>query len=236
MVRDGRTGSRPRSRQEHGPAYHHLFVSLRTIGSALISQGAAAQIAGGRVSPRFTSTSAEVPLFANSVVTWERADLEGVALSSTADHDSTFPYGLVDVSAAFDADAGTFSADFDSHIGLDAQYGIWHELFNALTVQVYVKGHTGTDWHARVLGDGQLDASRFGGLPGSLQPLNGTSIASFMDSRPRSTSPGGLDPVDELKVYSGNSTTEITVGADVHCTRERVQRRRASRAICILGA
>ena len=212
-----------------------------TIGSLLMAQGATAQTAGPgdvyykvHVDQRF-----KYYVFPSDTVTWANADLEGVTLSSTADHDSTLLYGVVEVSSTLDADAGTLSADFDTHIGLDARTGIWHQLFNTLSVQVYVKGHTGTPWHVRVLGDGQLDVSRFGGLPGSLQGVNGTSTASFMDSTATIDSTGAVSVVvDELEVYGGNSTTEITVGADVYSyagTYVLGASALVTQAVCILG-
>lgn len=155
--------------------------------------------------------------FAQDAIVWENADHEGTALSVAASHDSLVPGGDVRTSVTVAADAGTFTADFASHIGVQARTGIYHLMTNRLVVSAYVKGPAGTRyWIARSDSAGLL-ASRLGGAPGSLQPVNGISTATYTDSTLQIDSTGTLSmPVAEARMDSGSTTTTITVGADTY--------------------
>jgi hypothetical protein len=177
--------------------------------------------------------------FVDDVIVWESMDQEGTSLSATVGHDSTLTYGLVSVSATFDAAAGAFSTDLDSRITLDARTGIFHQLTNTLTVDVYIRGATGTPYWLTVAGDGQVEASRLGGLPGSLQPVNGTSTASFMDSTASVSYTGAVSiPVNEAYSESGTTTAQIVVGADTYSLARSfifTTPTSVTQALCILG-
>ncbi|MFN8179985.1 MAG: T9SS type A sorting domain-containing protein [bacterium] len=178
-------------------------------------------------------------VFAQDVVVWESQDLEGTSLSSAFAHDTTETNATSSVSSSFDAGAGTLTADLDSQIQASAQFGIFHQLYNSLSVQVYIKGSTGTPYHVRVTDLGQVDVSRLGGLPGSLQPVNGTSTASFADSTATIAATGSVSlPVNDLREFSGNSTTQITVGADTYSyagTYRLSAGAQVTQTLCVLG-
>jgi hypothetical protein len=86
---------------------------------------------------------------------------------------------------------------------------------------------------------GLLQASRVGGLPGSLQPVNGQSTAVFEDSTLAVPDGGVLSlPFDDFTVFSGTTTTEIVLGSETYSlAHQRVFLGRGliTQALCILG-
>jgi len=178
-------------------------------------------------------------VFANSVVVWENQNVEGTSLATSAAHDTTFPYGSLGLSAALSANAGSFTADLNANIGLDARTGIFHQLTNSIRVDVYIKGGTGTPYWITVAGTGQVDASRTGGARGTLQPLNGISSASFMDSTATMDSTGAESiPVAETYSVSGVTTTTLLVSGDTYSYAGAYTfgtPASVSQAICVLG-
>jgi len=178
-------------------------------------------------------------VLAGSFVTWESVDAADTALTDAAAHDSAFTYGAVGVSAAWHASAGDFRADLFSHINADARTGIYHRLTNAIRVSVYVKGPTGTPWWATVTDSGQVDVSRLGGLPGTLQPVNGTSTAAFGDSSASVNYTGSVSvPAHDSLFTSGFTTSKILVGAETYSlarTWTFSAPTSISQTICVLG-
>ena len=178
-------------------------------------------------------------VFVQDEVTWLDADYIGTSLSESAVHDTTMSQGLVGVAADFAADAGTFTADTDTHIDVDARTGIFHRMTNTLTVSVYIKGGTGTPYWITSSGSGLVEVWRLGGTPGTLQPVNGTSFAAFMDSSASVNYSGVLAvPVEESSVLSGTTTGQIVVGADTYSlahTYTFAQPAEVTQALCVLG-
>ena len=178
--------------------------------------------------------------FAQDEVVWASLDWAGTSLAASSARDSAMGSGLVGVSVSCAADAGRFTADFASHIDESARVGVFHYLTNAITVSVYVRGPAGTPYWVAWRGAGIVEASRLGGLPGTLAPLNGVSEASFLGVRARVDATGWVTaPVDTGAVVSGVTTTEITVGPDTYsfarsfvfsATPTDIQQ-----AVCILG-
>jgi hypothetical protein len=156
-------------------------------------------------------------VFVNDVVTWEDVDVEGTALAFSASHDTTTEHGSATTSSAFTADGGLFAADLASTMDLQAQFGVWHKTFNTLTVDVYVRGNTNTPYDIRLDRDAALDASRTGGAPGSLQPVNGSTMADFGGSTLTVDYTGAASlPVDDVAIRSGVTGTEIQVGSETY--------------------
>ena len=177
--------------------------------------------------------------FVQDEVLWLDADYEGTSLAESALHDTTLTYGSASVAAEFAADAGTFTADTGAALDVDARTGLFHLMTNTLTVSVYILGPSGTPYWITTSGSGQLDVSRFGGLPGSLQPVNGQSLASFMDSTASVDTTGArFVPVEESSAVSGNTTTQITVGTDTYSLARVFTYQhpaRVTQTVCILG-
>ncbi|MGQ0720961.1 MAG: T9SS type A sorting domain-containing protein [Candidatus Eiseniibacteriota bacterium] len=178
-------------------------------------------------------------VFATDVVTWEAQDLEGTSLAFSASHDTSTVHGSATTSSTFLADGGLFTADLTSTMDIQARTGVWHETFNELAVEVYVRGNTNTQYHLRMDRDGILDASRLGGAPGSLQPVNGSSIPTFCDST-LTVNYGGVAslPVDDVLVRSGFTTTEILVGSERYSLAATYWFRAQGivmQTVCILG-
>jgi hypothetical protein len=177
--------------------------------------------------------------FAADEVTWASFDTAGTALSWSYMRDSTVLAGVVGTAVSFDADAGTLSADLSSYLDLTARTGAFHSTTNSLHVDVYIKGPSGTPYWITTHGTGQVEASRTGGLPGSLQSVNGNSLATFMDSTAYVDSTGSeVIPVDEASMRSGLTTTPIVVGADTYSYAGGYTFQTPARvlqAVCILG-
>ncbi len=151
--------------------------------------------------------------FANDYVQWSLHDTAGTTLASGNVRDTALVTGALGVSAAYTAQDGHFVADVASFVHEDAQFGVYHLLTNELTVKVYVKGPTGTPYWIVRSDSGSVHAWRLGGLPGSLQPLNGISTATFQDSLVATPTTGGdLATVeDTTRVLSGVTGTVLDV-------------------------
>lgn len=178
-------------------------------------------------------------VFAGDVLTWEDTDFAGTSLATAVAHDTTTVQGSLGVSIDLAAEAGTFLADTGTSIAVAARTGIFHILTNTLTVSVYVKGPTGTPYWMTKSAAGQALASRWNGTPGSLQPVNGTSSSTFMDSTAATSVTGEvIVPVDVSEVLSGTTTTTLVVGADTYSLARTFTfpgPAEVTQALCILG-
>lgn len=178
--------------------------------------------------------------FPQDVVTWDSTTVSGTSLSFSASHDTLAVANRVIQSSSCNApNDGTLTADFGSYINAMADRGIFYHLYNTLSVAVYIKYPTGTPYRLRVISDGQIDVSRFGGLPGTIQPVNGTATASFHDSTGTISVTGAASvSVDELRSYAGNSGASIVVGTDTYSYAGTYFLRAAAQVtqtVCVLG-
>ncbi|MGH7742964.1 MAG: T9SS type A sorting domain-containing protein, partial [Candidatus Eiseniibacteriota bacterium] len=95
--------------------------------------------------------------------------------------------------------------------------GLYNLLTNTLTVDVYIKGTSGTPYWVSVLGAGTASAARVHGMPGSLQPVNGTSTGGFMDTMATVNATASVSiPVAETLWTAGNTSNQITVGTGTY--------------------
>lgn len=176
---------------------------------------------------------------AGDVRVWENSDTAGTSLAGSASHDTSETAGWHGLSCTYTADAGTFAADFDTHMYMQARTGLYHALTNQLTVSIYVRGPNGTPWWIRRADDGEAQAWRLGGLPGSLQDVNGTASAGFADSVAYTDSGGTVVKRDSTSTLSqGVTLGEILVGGETYSlAKTYVLKAPASmtQAVCILG-
>lgn len=209
--------------------------------AAMLASGASAQVAApgdvyysAHVTQRF-----KYYVFANDYVQWADTTVTGTSLLHGATHDSVTAGGTVSTATSLEADAGHFQVDFDSEMWLDARTGIFHQTYNDLVLDTYVRGPTGTLYSVTIDTDGLLVASREGGLPGSLQPVNGVSTGTFEDST-LTVANGGTQslPLDSFESYSGTTTTQIVVDGEVYSlafSRVFTTFTSITQALCILG-
>ena len=177
--------------------------------------------------------------FAGDQVTWEDSWHEGTDLSLLVDRDSSMTSGLVGAYIALTADAGSLVLDLEASINEAHRVGVYHIVTDTATVEIYVRGPTGTPCWMSGTATGEAFASRLGGMPGSLAPLNGTSIGDFLIARALMDSTGTIAvPVDSNLAWSGTTTTERILGGETYSlARAFIFHTRAwiRQAVCILG-
>lgn len=177
--------------------------------------------------------------FVTDVRIWENYDAAGTSLLGSAAHDTTELAGTLGISCAYEASAGRFTADLNTEMYMQARVGIFHLLTNEVRVNMYVRGPTGTPWWIKRTANGQALASRFNGLPGGLQPLNGESTATFVDSIAYTNTTGAVTKVDTFSTLEhGFSQAQIVVdGVTYSFARAYVLKAPAmmTQAVCILG-
>jgi len=178
-------------------------------------------------------------VFVDDYVQWTDDIASGTSLSYEAVHDTAMTYGQVTVATSLEADAGRFAADFSSDISLEARTGIFHQTQSDVVLETYVRGPSGTPYDVTVDISGLLIASREGGEPGSLQPLNGVSTAVFEDSTLTVENGGTFSlPWASFETSSGLSTSEITVDGEVYSlafVRAFQTHASVTQDLCILG-
>lgn len=122
---------------------------------------------------------------------------------------------------------------------MQARTGLYHVLTNQLTVEIYVRGLTGTPFWIRRTDNGQAKAWRLGGLPGSIQPVNGTSTATFCDTIATTSTGGTVEKSDTLDTLtSGFTGGQITVNGETYSLASSYVLKAPvamSQAVCIIG-
>lgn len=178
--------------------------------------------------------------FGNDTVQWAAWNEEGSTLAGAATGDTLVGTGFTAAAIAFQADSGTFAAQLAASIDEPLRTGAFHLLTNQIEVNTYVRGPAGTPWWCLQKNGGIAEASRLGGLPGTLAPLNGTASGRFLDSLAY-VGNGGVDTshVDDTKWYSGvTNGTAITVNGQTYTLARRVTLATpitTTQAVCILG-
>jgi hypothetical protein len=178
-------------------------------------------------------------VFADDVVEWTNATYAGTSLNETAQHDSSTVLGTVGVFTSLQADSSVFTGDINSDITVAARTGIFYQTYNDITVDVYIRAPSGTLYDITLDTTGLLEASREGGLDGSLQDVNGISTAAFEDSM-LTVANGGTESLAlaSFQTFSGTTTTEIVVNNEVYSlarTFVLTSMTSVTQALCILG-
>ncbi|MFN8588205.1 MAG: hypothetical protein U0704_10445 [Candidatus Eisenbacteria bacterium] len=178
--------------------------------------------------------------FSYDTVQWAAWNEEGSTLAGMAAHDTLQLSGLTSAYLAFQADSGTFAAQLAAAIDESLRTGAFHLLANQIELSVYVRGAAGTPWWCVQRSTGLADASRLGGLPGTLAPLNGTASARFLDSLAYVPN-GGVDSarVDDAVWLSGTTTgSPIVVQGESYTLARRLTLAtpvQTTQAVCVLG-
>jgi len=178
--------------------------------------------------------------FTGNVRPWDNFGQQGAFIGHQEfTHDSTLTYGSVSVFAAVSADTGLLIADLDSYAQIEVRAGISHTIVTSWTIDVYVRGAASTPYWIIEKEVGDLDASRFGGVAGSLQPVNGTATASFADTSDVVDYTGELaKSVNELNVFSGVTGATIMWNGDTYSharTLKLTTLAQATQTFCALG-
>ena len=178
--------------------------------------------------------------FVQDTVQWAAWNEEGSTLSGSTTRDTLANGGLTAATIAFQADSGRFAAQLAASIDEAMRTGGFHLLTNQIEVSTYVRGPAGTPWWCLQQNTGVAEASRLGGLPGTLAPLNGTSSGRFLDSL-AAVSNGGVDSArvaDTFWVSGVTGGTPITVNGQSYTLARRVTLAtpvNTTQAVCILG-
>lgn len=178
--------------------------------------------------------------FGNDTVQWAAWNEEGSTLAGSATGDTLVGTGFTAAMIAFQADSGTFAAQLAASIDEPLRTGAFHLLTNQIEVNTYVRGPAGTPWWCLQKNLGVAEASRLGGLPGSLAPVNGTASGRFLDSL-AAVSNGGVDTsrIDDTYWVSGvTSGAPIVVNGQSYTLARRVTLATpvtTAQAVCILG-
>lgn len=178
--------------------------------------------------------------FSSDTLQWAAWNEEGSTLGGSSARDTVQSFGATVASLSFQADSGTFHAQLAASIDEANRTGAFHLLTNQIEVNVYVRGPANTPWWMLRRETGVGEASRLGGLPGGLQPVNGTASGRFLDSLAFVPN-GGSDTtvVDSAYFLSGvTSGTTITVGGENYTFARKLTLAtpvQTTQAVCILG-
>ncbi len=177
--------------------------------------------------------------FANDFQVWADTTITGTSLLYTSTHDTTTTLGLIHISDGIHADAGLLELDVNSEMTIAARTGAFFETYNNHSLSLYIRGPSGTPYDISIATTGLLQASREGGLPGTLQPVNGTSVANFETDELWIQNGGTFEtPIDHYEVASGVTTTQIVVDGETYSlahARVFTSFGAIYQAICILG-
>ena len=178
--------------------------------------------------------------FVDEIVTWQNQDYTGTELAFAAARDTVVTgFGSSAIATTVAAAGGAFRADLSATLDGSARTGAFFYDTNRITVDVYLRGPTGTPYRVVAARDGALLASRLGGLPGSLQPVNGISYVAFGDSTVTVSYTGTVaKPVFSTVTYAGLTTTTIVIGGETFSragTYTLNALSRVTQTICILG-
>ncbi len=177
--------------------------------------------------------------FVNDFVIWNDATYTGTSLFHTAVHDTTETVATVSMATTADADTGVFTADLSGEIAANVRTGIFHQTYNNLDVSIYIHAPTGTSYDITLDTDATLQASRTGGLPGGIQPINGVSTATLEDST-LNVPNGGVEERnwETFQLYSGTTTTQIIVNGETYSLARTLNLNSytsVTQALCIIG-
>lgn len=177
--------------------------------------------------------------FVNDFVIWTDATYTGTSLFQTAVHDTTEPVASVSMATTAEADTGVFTADLSGEIFAEVRTGIFHQTYNNLDVSVYIHGPTGTAYDITLDIDATLQASRVGGLPGGIQPVNGVSTAALEEST-LTVPDGGVESRtwERFELFSGTTTTQIVVNGETYSLARTLNlnsQTSVTQALCIIG-
>lgn len=178
--------------------------------------------------------------FGGDTVQWAAWNEEGSVLGGGSTRDTVQSFGATAASLSFQADSGTFHAQLAASIDEENRTGAFHLLTNQIEVNVYVRGPLGTPYWLLRRANGVAEASRLGGLPGSLQPVNGTVSGRFLDSL-AFVGNGGVDTTSQhtagfLSGVTGSPT--IVVGGVNYTFARKLTLStplQTTQAVCILG-
>ncbi len=170
---------------------------------------------------------------------WDNTTVADTALDYAHARDTSDVLGTIHISNDVHASEGHLTIASNTEMTLSARVGVFHQTYDDVTLDAYVKGPTGTPFVATIARDGLLQASRVGGLPGTLQPLNGSVTSTFADSTVTVPNGGSIDvPISDRQVIAGTSTTAINVNGETYSLAlHRVYSAfgSISQALCILG-
>lgn len=177
--------------------------------------------------------------FVNDFVVWTDATYTGTSLFHAAVHDTTEPVATVSMATTVEADAGVFTADLSGEIAAQVRTGIFHQTYNNLDVSIYIHAPTGTPYDITLDVDATLQASRVGGLPGGIQPINGVSTATLEDST-LNVPDGGIEERnwETFQLFSGTTTTQILVDGETYSLARTLNLNSytsVTQALCIIG-
>ena len=178
--------------------------------------------------------------FVDEIVTWQNDDYTGTSLSFSAARDTSVAgFGTSALATTVSATGGSFRAELLAELDGSARTGAFFYDTNRITVDVYLRRPTGTPYRVVGARSGPLLASRLGGAPGSLQPVNGISYAAIGDSSIVVDYTGTLaESVFSSQVYAGVTTTAITVEGETYSLAGSYPLQvlaRTTQTICILG-
>lgn len=177
--------------------------------------------------------------FVNDYVIWTDATYTGTSLFQTAVHDTIEPVATVGMSTVAEADTGVFTADLTGEIAAQIRTGLFHQTYNNLDVSVYILGPTGTPYDITLSTDATLEASREGGLPGGIQPVNGVSTAALEEST-LTVPNGGTESRtwSRFELFSGTTTAQILVNGETYSLARTLNLNSytsVTQALCIIG-
>jgi hypothetical protein len=177
--------------------------------------------------------------FVNDFVIWNDATYTGTSLFHTAVHDTTETVATVSMATTADADTGVFTADLSGEIYAEVRTGIFHQTYNNLDVSVYIHAPSGTPYSITLDVDATLQASRVGGLPGGIQPVNGVSTATLEDST-LNVPNGGVQERnwETFQLFSGTTAATILVDGETYSLARTLNLNSytsVTQALCIIG-
>ncbi|MCI0452714.1 MAG: T9SS type A sorting domain-containing protein [Candidatus Latescibacteria bacterium] len=179
-------------------------------------------------------------VMANDFVTWADSIYQGTSFFHTIENDTITPNATADISTVLDAnDTGAFSIDMGSELSAEARVGIFHKTYSDLEVSIYIRGSTGTPFDITLDIAATLEASREGGVDGTLQDVNGISTAALEEST-LTVANGGTEslPFDRFELFSGTTTTEVVVNNETYSLAHTFNLNAftsVSQNLCILG-
>jgi hypothetical protein len=173
------------------------------------------------------------------IVEWTNETYADTTLLQTAAHDTTTLLSVVTIDASLQANAGLFVADLNSEITASAMRGIFNQTYHDLTLDVYVRGPSGTPYDITLGITGMLHASRENGEPGTLQDVNGVSWADF-EGTALTIPNGGTDSlaVAVTDTLAGVTGVQIVVNGETYSLAHTfviTSSASVTQAICILG-
>lgn len=182
----------------------------------------------------------QIYAFPADTLPWEHARFAGFDLNVASTHDTGTVNGPVSMRTDLVAGSGVLTADLATIAEIAAQRGLYHLLTNTLEIKAYVRGAPGTPCLVERVRAGRGLAWRLGGLPGGLQPVNGTSRATFADSSAY-VPDGGVDSTalaDSVVIPLLSTADTIRVNGELYSAvygNSLLMPVHLTQAVCILG-